>query len=235
MKKIKYIAAIMANMTVSAHAVEPPNIDCAKKSVIQYYTSGEYEKDVEKIVTQAESNMFKRINENNNSSRPHKLAIVLDIDDTSISNFDVNKVDDFSDLEELIEKRYEKANSPAIKPVLRLYNEAIANGVSVFFITFRPQAVAAYTTINLHNAGYINWSGLTFPTDDELKHPSRIYKSAARTRLVEQGYDIILNLGDQPSDLEGNNHGEFTYKIPNPMYTSAANCILKDGTYRACH
>lgn len=227
MKYIKIVLiTALTSISISVFAAEPLNIDCAKRTVVQYYTSGQYEKDVDKIVTKAEQDLFRRVSENNNSDNPHKLAMVLDIDDTSISNFDVNKVDDFSDLEELIDKRYEKANSPAIKPVLRLYNEAIANGVSVFFITFRPNNVERYTVMNLQKAGYQNWSGLTFPTDDELKMPSRIYKTAARTKLVEQGYDIILNLGDQPSDLEGGNNGEYTYKIPNPMYTSTANCNI---------
>jgi predicted secreted acid phosphatase len=235
MKKTKiFVLTALSSLTLSAYALEPQNIDCSKKSVIQYYTSGQYEKDVDRVVTKAEKYMFERIDQNNHASQPRKLAMVLDIDDTSLTNFEVNKVDDFSSLEPLIEKRYEKANSPAIKPVLRLYQEAVANGVSVFFITFRPQHVAAYTVTNLQNAGYRDWSGLYLASEDDVHKPSKIFKSATRNKIAAHGYDIILNLGDQPSDLEGDNSGELALKLPNPMYTSASNCIINGAVTKRC-
>ena len=213
-------------ISFTAYATPPQNIACAKNNVIKYYTSGEYEKDVEQVIQDAEKYLFKRIDENNHAIHPEKLAIILDIDDTSISNFNINKIDDFSNNQALIIKRYEKANSPAIKPVLRLYNEAISNGVDVFFITFRPKDVESYTITNLQNEGYNKWTGLYLPSNDDIKKPSREFKTETRKILTEQGYDIILNLGDQDSDIEGG-YAEHTVKIPNPMYTSAATCEEK--------
>lgn len=237
MKKILLTLNILALTSVVSltHATPPQNISCAKNTVVNYYTSGEYEKDVNQLIQGAEKYLFKRIADNKFAEKPEKLAMVLDIDDTSISNFDVNKVDDFSNIGTLIDKRYEKANSPAIKPVLRLYNEAIANGVDVFFITFRPKNVENYTITNLKNEGYNQWSGLYLPSDEEIQKSSQTFKTATRKMLTEKGYDIILNLGDQETDLDGG-YGEYTVKIPNPMYTSSASCqknSLKNGLKQA--
>jgi hypothetical protein len=43
------------------------------------------------------------------------------------------------------------------------------------------------------------------------------YKAPARQKLVEQGYRILLNVGDQNSDLAGG-FAERTFKLPNPFY-----------------
>src|SRR5207245_1219830 len=43
------------------------------------------------------------------------------------------------------------------------------------------------------------------------------FKAPERKKLVDQGYTIIVNIGDQMSDLEGG-FAERTYKLPNPFY-----------------
>jgi hypothetical protein len=43
------------------------------------------------------------------------------------------------------------------------------------------------------------------------------YKSLTRAYIESQGNDIVLNLGDQFSDLNGG-HAERPVKLPNPMY-----------------
>ena len=42
-------------------------------------------------------------------------------------------------------------------------------------------------------------------------------EAAERKKLVDQGYTIIVNMGDQMSDLDGG-FAERTYKLPNPFY-----------------
>ena len=44
------------------------------------------------------------------------------------------------------------------------------------------------------------------------------YKSAARRQIVKQGYRIVLNVGDQWSDLQGIPEAEYSVKYPNPYY-----------------
>lgn len=199
------------------YAKPPYNLSLAKNAVLTYYLSGEYETDVEKAARRAENYLLKRIKENNQSIQPKKLAMVLDIDDTSLSNFPGNKIRDFSSTNEANTKGYLEANAPAIEPVLRLYNLAIRNGVSVFFISFRPDEVRQYTITNLQRSGYFGWTDLILPNQQEIKLHPAVYKTKMRKKLTAKGYNIVLNLGDQDSDLAGG-YAEHVEKIPNPMY-----------------
>jgi acid phosphatase len=101
-----------------------------------------------------------------------------------------------------------------IGPTLNLFKDAIANGVSVFFITGRPSAVQTPTETNLRAAGYDNWAGLIFKPTGIDTEP---YKAGERKKLEDQGYDILLNMGDQESDLDGG-HADRSFKLPNPFY-----------------
>lgn len=61
---------------------------------------------------------------------------------------------------------------------------------------------------------------------DSLPHRTTAYKgqkavtfkSEIRKQLVEEGYRIWGNVGDQWSDLQGEFTGNRTFKLPNPMY-----------------
>lgn len=53
---------------------------------------------------------------------------------------------------------------------------------------------------------------------DDVKTNSLVFKSGERKKLVEQGYRIIGNTGDQWSDLLGSPEGNRTFKLPDPMY-----------------
>jgi hypothetical protein len=52
--------------------------------------------------------------------------------------------------------------------------------------------------------------GATFPSAVDFKAPKR-------REIEAQGYEIVLNMGDQESDLEGG-YAERTFKLPNPFY-----------------
>jgi hypothetical protein len=44
------------------------------------------------------------------------------------------------------------------------------------------------------------------------------YKGQERQKIVSAGYRIVLNMGDQWSDLNGEARGEMSVKLPNPFY-----------------
>jgi len=44
------------------------------------------------------------------------------------------------------------------------------------------------------------------------------YKSAARGTIAVKGYKIVLNVGDQWSDLGGEPEAELSVKYPDPFY-----------------
>lgn len=225
-KNHRFIPLFAALLLSSVSFAEQPlNLSCAKEAVKNYYFKGDFIKDVNAVIQDAEEYLKKRIEENKLSTHPKKLAMVLDIDDTSLSNFTHNEADDFSNNPDIIEQNYREANSPAIPQVLRLYNQAYLNGVDIFFISFRPEEFRSYTESNLEHDGYRNWKALYLASPEDIKNGARAYKKNIRKMLVEdQGYDIILNLGDQDSDLDGGSYADHTDKIPNPMYqTSPCN------------
>jgi len=239
-KLINYLSLFLITIGFSVSLIHPSyskplNLTCAKRALIDYYhdlaPESEYIKDVNQVVIAAESYLNSRVIKNDHAADPEKLAMVLDIDDTSLTNFPANKEDGFGDSPVMIDARYHAANAPAIAPVMRLYQEAISKKVSVFFITARKpldtkptEDLRSYTIDNLQKVGYMGWAGLYMPQGEDLKLSSSSYKTKIRKMLTENGYTIILNLGDQDSDLVGG-YAERGYKIPNPIYsTSASPC-----------
>ncbi len=106
----------------------------------------------------------------------------------------------------------------AIPGTLKLAQRAQQLGVAVFFITGRDDTLRVATEQNLRSAGYENWAGLTLRSKDELHEATIPYKSAARAQIAKAGYRIILNVGDQWSDLKGTPQAEYSVKLPNPFY-----------------
>jgi predicted secreted acid phosphatase len=157
-------------------------------------------------------------------------AIVLDIDETSLSNWEAMYHNDFGYVAggtcELASKSacgeqdWElSASATAIKPTLDLFKAAKAKNIAVFFITGRydVELEKAATELNLHKAGYSGWDGL-YLRDPKAPRPSVAeYKRDARIDIEKSGYTIIANIGDQLSDL-ALGHAERTFKVPNPFY-----------------
>ena len=108
------------------------------------------------------------------------------------------------------------ARAEAIKPVLALARHARERGVAVFFLTGRPERMRAATEQNLRTAGY-EWTGVLLKPDALTTKSAVEFKAPERRKLVEEGYTIIVNIGDQMSDLDGG-FAERTFKLPNPFY-----------------
>ena len=69
----------------------------------------------------------------------------------------------------------------------------------------------------MREAGYTEWEKAVLKPND-MKVPSAAdYKGPVRCELIAQGYNIVVNMGDQPSDLAGG-CAEKTFLLPNPYY-----------------
>lgn len=147
-----------------------------------------------------------------------KLVIVLDIDETSLSNWEEEKRDDFGFIQSDWDAWAGSEKAPAIAGTLRLYKEAQSLNVAVFFITGRAESLREITALNLKAAGYDNWAGLALRGQHPPEQTTIDYKSTERRKIVDAGYKIILNVGDQLSDLKGNPQAEMSIKLPNPFY-----------------
>ena len=159
-----------------------------------------------------------------------KLALVMDIDETSLSGYCEFERENFGYIGPMFNAWIVSPEaSVAIPGGLRLFNEAKAAGVAVFFITGRP-GVPDYsaakpaadqteaTARNLEAAGYHGWAGLALRNGGENLMPTIEYKSEERHRILDKGYRIVMSVGDQWSDLAGDPKAEISVKLPNPFY-----------------
>jgi hypothetical protein len=195
----------------------------------QYHDSGHYESDLEKVGTKATAYLDRRVakirkkaKQKCNSHgvakcRKPKLALVLDIDETSLSNYSELVATNFTGATAALTTALFAATSPAIDPTLELFDDAREQKVAVFFITGRPDlgVVRDRTEENLTSAGYSGWKELVLKPSDASG--TLAYKSAARAAIEDDGYRIVLNVGDQDSDLKGG-YADKAYKLPNPFY-----------------
>jgi len=198
---------------------EPTNIDSIKQQLKKYHDCQEAECYVPQLKHQAEV-AIRFLEESAATAKPgDKLAIVLDIDETSLSNWAVEIRDDFAyvptDSNLCVALRCGKA----IPSTLRIFKEAVAAKIAVFFITGRPEGQRTDTEANLKAEGYDHWDGLSLRPEDHPKTQTvSDYKSGERGKIVASGYRIVLNVGDQLSDLAGDPQAEHSVKLPNPFY-----------------
>jgi len=112
------------------------------------------------------------------------------------------------------------ARAEAIAPTLALFNAALKKHVSVFFITTRDESERAITERNLRAAKYHDWTALIMRAKGAKIHSAQDVKAPARAKIVAEGYTILANVGDQPSDLAGGNPDDPNrqFLLPNPFY-----------------
>jgi hypothetical protein len=159
-----------------------------------------------------------------------KLAVVMDIDETTLSSYCEMKRDDFGYIPGVNDAWMMSPEAAlAIPGAVRLFNEAKSLGVAVFFITGRPGVPdysaevhaddeTAATARNLKVAGFDGFAGLMLRNGGENLMSTIEYKSGERQRVVDQGYRIVMSVGDQWSDLEGEPQAAVSVKLPNPFY-----------------
>lgn len=186
-----------------------------------YYSSGKYMDSFKKAM-RAASNFLQHESQ---YTLFNKLALVLDVDETALSNWtwiDSN----------LLSNAYSPARGKQdftawqkegkgleLFPTLELYREAQESDVEVFFITERRESLREITELNLLRAGFNKKHRLIMQPDDMEDTSLVTYKSNERRKIQDEGYHIILNIGDQASDLRGG-YAEKKIKLPNPFYSS---------------
>jgi acid phosphatase len=197
------------------------NIEKHKKQLLAY-RAGNYDDDIKLVLADARGYFEQR------AGQVRKPAIVLDIDETSLSNWQNIKANNFgfvkggpcSEEPSLacgFDEWILKASAPAIPPTLEFFNSVIVKNVAVFFITGRRDSQRQATLWNLDRAGFQGWARLITRSDDDHNETIVPYKSGERKKIENEGYTIIANVGDQQSDLDGGS-AECTFKIPNPFY-----------------
>jgi len=203
-------------------ASQPANVGDARTAALAYHNSGAYDRDVADIAAEAGRWLAGR------AAAVPRPALVLDIDETALSNWEIIIRDDFgrpivgpcnaagegpcgwAAWDQL-------GRDPAIGPTLALFRQARATDVAVFFITGRPENQRVATERNLAAAGYRGYVRLAMPPDGAHFTSASDFKAPVRAAIEDEGYTIVANVGDQPSDLEGG-HAERAFLLPNPFY-----------------
>ena len=202
-------------------AAAPPNLGDIKRQITDYKRSGAYDRDLAAALTKAAEYIEHR------APAVRMPAVVLDIDETSLSNWPEIQANDFGTITGgpcnlpagpcgLISWEM-SAKAEPIAPTLALFKTARARNVSIFFITGRNDSLRAATEANLHMAGYDGWSGLIMRPAGTSTASASDYKAPERAKIAAKGFTIIANVGDQPSDLAGG-YAERAFLVPNPFY-----------------
>lgn len=211
------IALSCATLLSSASYAEPFNLSILKKEIEIYHDSGRYAKELACVISQAENFILQQAAFNERQGNKKKLAVVLDIDETSLSNYNRMVKHNFSADLSQIHRDILAADAPAILPTLSLFRKLQKRGITVFFVTGRPKSELKATKTNLLRAGYNHWAGI-YLRPDTYKQGSIIpFKSQARETISKQGYTIVASIGDQYSDLKGG-YAQKGFKLPNPFY-----------------
>jgi acid phosphatase len=192
---------------------EPPNLDLLKDRVREYHANSQWEGEISRVCWDAQQ----YIRQLKRPAGDEKRAIVFDVDETALSNWQQIEPADFAYIRKDFNEWVDRGAAPAIAPTLDLYRAAIAQGIDVFFVTGRREPQRKTTEENLKRVGYAKWKELILrPSTDH--EPSIIpFKMGARKRIATSGYRIVANVGDQYSDLEGG-YAEKCFKLPNPAY-----------------
>ena len=205
-------------------AAPPPplNIGTIKDLLLEYHQKY-YDSDLAALFASAQKYIEQ------NAAQAKRPALVLDIDETSLTNWPNLLADNFGFVADGscdalpagpcgFNQWILKGSAQAIEPARDLFKAAKAKGVAVIFITARPNKQRDITILTLDHAGFDGWTELrTRPDRDDLVTVQE-YKTAERTKVEGEGYTIIANVGDQVSDLEGEHSGWCHFKVPNPFY-----------------
>jgi acid phosphatase len=189
---------------------KPVNLSIAREEVKQYYESGKFEEELNKVIIEAKQKF-------DEAEFKDSSVVIFDVDETALNNYGLAEQMGFGYVYELNKKWNAELKAPAIKQVKELYDFLLSKGAKIIFLTGRnfPEYKATYDNLKL--AGYTVFDTLITQMDNEREMTAKDYKSNKRVELTKNGYDIIGTVGDQWSDLEGEYHG-IQIKIPNYLY-----------------
>ncbi|WP_060882433.1 HAD family acid phosphatase [Streptomyces caniscabiei] len=197
-RRVTTVAAVAvlglgASMTAAVPAAAAPSAAVTAAAAAAEVDYATWQKDVKTVVDTATPYIQQRTA----NSSGQKLAIVFDIDNTTL---------------ETHYTPWYQLPTPALKPSLALAEYAKSRGVAVFFVTARPGIIESLTEWNLENVGY-PVDGLYVRDLPDLFAEVAAYKTASRADIESDGYTIIANVGNNTTDLVGG-HAERTYKLP---------------------
>ena len=212
-----------------AAAERIPNLDTLKKELREYHdctcTCGCYAHDLDVQADRAIAFLRQRAAHR----QPHeKLALILDIDETTLSNYQEMLGADFAYNKPSSMQWVDTAQAPAIPGTLRLYKEAQRLGVSIFFITGRDEAQRAATERNLRAQGFDNWKQLVMRPADHGSQTIGAFKAVARGQIARAGLHAGAECGRPVERPEGQAGSGVLSEVSRPVLLHSVACGLMD-------
>jgi len=190
-----------------------PNLTLLKWRMVDWHDSGAYLRDFSGAANRADRILDKYLRR----ELPQNFAVVFDIDETLLSNWQYLRGNDFGITLQSFVPWAETSRDTPLDPMGKVFAKARAYHIPIFLITGRPESLRDATVKNLNAAGYWGWSELYFKPAGNHDASIIPFKSGVRKMLTDRHYDIILNVGDQRSDLDGG-YARHRVKLPNPFY-----------------
>lgn len=191
--------------------VPNPPPETSYEAGLNFSKSSEYHKEFSGAVTSAKKFCIKYLNEHPGETN---LAIVSDIDETILDNrehFRQHPVRSW----DLFDKWLNESRAPVLKQTYEFLSWARGKGFAVFLITGRPESDRKPTIINLVRDN-VSYDAL-YLRPHHPGPPAEEYKSGVRKEIEQMGFKIVVNIGDQFSDLAGG-YALDCEKLPNKMY-----------------
>jgi predicted secreted acid phosphatase len=208
------VLALLALLAVAAPAPAATiRTSWSPDRIRAYVDSGRYERAIARRYDAARRSLKAQL-----ARGVRRPAVVLDIDETALSNIGCLDAVDF-DLSG-VTTCVVQGRSTVIRPARAFVALARRRGVKVVFVTGAPEPLEASRAQNLRRAGFRGpFEVVGRPTTD--RRDSVVpYKRSARRALQARGYRILVNVGDQRSDLDGA-HARRRIKLPNPIYVTS--------------
>ncbi|MFJ4812432.1 HAD family acid phosphatase [Streptomyces longwoodensis] len=237
--------AATAGQTTANSTHEPYNIGLLVKDIDAYYgtaadadgvyqasPTSPYAQDLASVDRAARTYIDKAARKA--LHKGEKPAVVFDIDDTLLLSLDYEKRYNYTYNSASWAAYVNRADRPAVFGSPELVRYAESKGVEVFYNSGLSEAQRSAAVANLKKVGVdVNLDADHMFLKNTATPPAYLsacatpgtwtcttvqYKSGTREHIERDlGYDIIANVGDQYSDLEGG-HADRTYKLPNPTY-----------------
>lgn len=206
--------ALARQSAESTKEVEPTS---ALADGLKFSYTSEAAKEFSQAVKTGRDFIDKYIREN--PDKAGSLALVSDIDETILDNRPFMQEKVATSPKEVEWTGWEdwlnQAKCAPLKSSCELLKYARSKGVAVFLITGRQEHLRHCTITNLIKHG-IAYDGLYMRKDHDKTDAAKM-KSEYRKAIEAMGYTIIVNIGDQQSDLTGG-YALSNEKLPNKMY-----------------
>ena len=178
----------------------------------EYMRSGNYRRDVNAAVHDFSLRFELWHSQQVYTKKP---AIIVDVDETLLSNAYYFSEVNYAPNTKTFYAYLANPHTVPITSVVSFVNKLAKLRYEVFVVTGRPKRFCAITASQLANIGFhVQYKKLFCNENDESPVS---YKQRVLSGIVDQGYEIVMHINDQCSELNIG-HIAWRLKLPNPFY-----------------